>query len=76
MIDYEPFWNTLEKSEENWYTLTHKHNVNPAQLHRLKHNLPISTVTIDLFCKILNCGAENIIRYVPDSDAAAREAKN
>ena len=22
MIDYSPFWKTLEQSEENWYTLT------------------------------------------------------
>ena len=34
MINYKPFWNTLEKSSENWYTLTTKHNINPATLHR------------------------------------------
>ena len=68
MIDYTPFWNTLEKSNENWYTLTQKHNINPATLHRLKHNKPISTVTINMFCKILNCQPNDIIRYVPDND--------
>lgn len=66
MIDYKPFWDTLEKSDENWYTLVHKHDINPATLHRLKHNKPISTVTIDLFCEILNCGAADIIRYIPN----------
>lgn len=25
MVDYSPFWETLEKSTENWYTLTNKH---------------------------------------------------
>ena len=68
MIDYKPFWDTLEKSDDNWYTLTHKHNINSATLHRLKHNLPISTVTIDLFCKILHCEASDIIRYIPDEE--------
>ncbi len=68
MIDYTPFWNTLEKSNENWYTLTQKHSINPATLHRLKHNKPISTVTINMFCKILNCQPNDIIRYVPDND--------
>ncbi len=66
MIDYTPFWDTLEKSEDNWYTLVHKHEINPATLHRLKHNLPISTVTIDLFCKILNCEVSDILQYTPD----------
>lgn len=66
MIDYKPFWDTLEKSDENWYTLTAKHDINPATLHRLKHNKPISTVTIDNLCRLLNCGASDIIRYIPE----------
>jgi DNA-binding Xre family transcriptional regulator len=70
MIDYEPFWQTLENSEDNWYTLVHKHGINPATLHRLKHNKPISTVTIDVFCKILHCEVNNIIRYIPDEKAS------
>ena len=34
MIDYSPFWNTLEKSEDNWYTLTTKHHLSHSTLHR------------------------------------------
>ena len=68
MIDYTPFWDTLQESDDNWYTLTQKHGINPATLHRLKHNKPTSTVTIDLFCKILNCQPNDIIRYVPDEE--------
>ena len=66
MITYEPFWKTLEKSEDNWYTLVHRHNVNPGTLHRLKHNMPISTVTIDLLCSILKCNTEDILKYLPN----------
>lgn len=68
MIDYTPFWDTLLASDDNWYTLTHKHNINPATLHRLKHNKPISTVTIDTLCRILDCQTNDIIRYVPDDN--------
>ena len=67
MISYEPFWKTLEESDENWYTLVHKHDINPATLHRLKHNKPISTVTIDLFCTLLHCNVEDMICFIPDS---------
>ncbi|MBQ9200387.1 MAG: helix-turn-helix transcriptional regulator [Lachnospiraceae bacterium] len=65
MINYDPFWKTLEKSSETWYTLVNKHHINPGTLHRLKHNLPISTVTIDLLCSILKCETADIIKYVP-----------
>ena len=68
MIDYSPFWDTLDKSQDNWYTLVHKHEINPATLHRMKHDLPISTVTIDLFCRILNCNVSDILRYTPDDE--------
>ncbi|MBQ9234110.1 MAG: helix-turn-helix transcriptional regulator [Lachnospiraceae bacterium] len=66
MIIYDPFWKTLEKSDKNWYILVNKYGVNPATLHRLKHNMPISTVTIDLLCSILNCKAADVIAYKPD----------
>lgn len=38
MIDYSPFWKTLEDSNENWYTSTNKHHMSNSTLHRLKHN--------------------------------------
>ena len=30
MIDYSPFWKTLEISEESWYTLTKKHHISDS----------------------------------------------
>lgn len=68
MIDYQPFWKTLEQSEENWYTLVHKHGINPSLLHRLKHNMPISTVTIDMFCKLLGCNVNDILRFIEEDN--------
>lgn len=69
MIDYSPFWNTLEKSSDNWYTLTNKHKMSHSTLHRLKHNKDVSTKTINDLCRILNCRIEDIAQYVPsDSD--------
>ena len=47
MIDYTPFWRTLEKSDENWYTLTKKHKLSDSTLHRLKHNKDISMKTVN-----------------------------
>ncbi len=65
MIDYTPFWNTLEKSEENWYTLTKKHNISSGTMSRLKNNKDISTRTINDLCRILDCNVEDILQYIP-----------
>lgn len=65
MIDYSPFWVTLQASPENWYTLTTRHHLSHSTLHRLKHNKDISTKTLNDLCRILNCRIEDIVRYVP-----------
>ena len=70
MIDYSLFWNTLEKSSENWYTLTNKYHMSHSTLHRLKHNKDVSTKTLNDLCRILQCDNLRpckifIIRYRP-----------
>ena len=68
MIDYSPFWETLEKSSENWYTLTNKHNLSHSTLHRLKHNKDVSTKTLNDLCRILQCDICDIVRYIPSDN--------
>lgn len=69
MIDYTPFWETLKRQHESWYTMTRNHNVGFSTLHRLKNNKDISTKTINDLCKKLNCRVEDIVRYIPsDTD--------
>lgn len=68
MISYVPFWNTLEKSSENWYTLTNKHHLSHSTLHRLKHNKDVSTKTLNDLCRILNCNIQDIITYIPSDE--------
>ena len=65
MISYKPFWETLENSNENWYTLTNKHNLSHSTLHRLKHDKDISTKTLNDLCRILHCNIQDIITYIP-----------
>ena len=68
MIDYSPFWETLEQSEENWYTLTNKHHMSHSTLHRLKHNKDVSTKTLNDLCRILDCNIYNLVQYIPSED--------
>ncbi len=66
MISYEPFYKTLQKQGMSTYKLITVHNISRSLLARLKHNKPISTVTLDDLCKILQCKVEDILVYIPD----------
>ena len=69
MIVYSPFWETLKKSNESWYSLTKTHHMSNSTLHRLKHNRDVSTRTLNDLCMILGCRIEDIVLYIPsDSD--------
>ncbi len=76
MIDYSPFWKTLEESNENWYTLTSKYHMSHSTLHRLKHNKDVSTKTLNDLCRILNCNIYDIVQYLPsESDQPLQETE-
>ncbi|MBQ4082442.1 MAG: helix-turn-helix transcriptional regulator [Clostridia bacterium] len=66
MISYEPFYNTLKKKNISTYKLIMEHNISRSLLDRLKHNKPISTVTLNDLCNILHCGIDEIISFTED----------
>ena len=66
MIKYDRLWATLKKKKVSQYKLINDYGVDPAQLHRLRKNMVIKTVTVDNLCRILDCRVEDIMEYVPD----------
>ncbi len=66
MISYEPFYKTLKAKNISTYRLINEYRISRSLLDRLKHNKPITTVTINDLCKILNCNVEDILSYTPD----------
>ena len=65
MIDYSPFWETLNNSKESTYTLITKHNISSATINRLRKNKALTTTTLNDLCHILNCELHQIAKYVP-----------
>lgn len=63
MISYEPFYKTLKEKGISTYKLINTYGISRSLLDRLKHNKPITTVTLDDLCKILSCNVEDIITY-------------
>ena len=68
MISYENLWNVMKKKGITQYALIKQYNVSPGQITRLKRNESVSTHTIEMFCKILDCEVEDIMKYIPDND--------
>lgn len=66
MITYEPFYRTIKEQNVTTYKLIKEYNISRSLIDRLKHNKPISTVTINDLCNILHCQVEDILQHFPD----------
>lgn len=66
MISYQKLWETMKQKGITQYALIKKYGVSPAQITRLKRNESVSTHTIEVFCKILDCRVEDIMEYIKD----------
>ena len=68
MITYRPFYETIKKKNITTYKLVNQYGLSRSLLDRLKHNKPISTVTLNDLCKICECSVSEIIEYVEDAE--------
>ena len=67
MISYEPFYKTLKDKNISTYKLINDYGISRSLLDRLKHNKPISTVTLNDICNILKCKVEDILLFTEDN---------
>ena len=67
MISYRRLWETMRNKGVTQYALINKYHVSPGQLTRIRRNESVSTHTIDLFCKILDCNVEQVMEYIPET---------
>lgn len=66
MISYEPFYKTIKKKNISTYKLINQYGLSRSLIDRLRHNKPISTVTLNDLCAILDCRVEDILLYTKD----------
>ncbi len=69
MIIYEPLYETMKSRGVSTYKLVNTYGISRSLLDRLKHNKPISTVTLNDLCKILDCEVGDVLKYVRDDEA-------
>lgn len=68
MISYEPLYKTMREKNITTYKLIKDYHLSRSLLDRLKHNKPITTVTINDLCRILDCRVEQILVYTDDEN--------
>ncbi len=66
MISYEPLYRTMKEKGITTYKLINQYGVSRSLIDRLKHNKPISTVTLDDLCTFLDCKVEDILVFEKD----------
>ena len=63
MIVYDRLWETIKDRNLTQYRLIKTYGVSAGQIGRLKKNMYVSTHTIELLCKILDCRVEDVMEY-------------
>ena len=66
MISYDPFYKTIKEKGITTYKLVNTYGLSRSLLDRLRHNRPISTVTLNDLCRISECKVEDVLEYVEE----------
>lgn len=59
----------MEQKGITTYALINKYGINPRTINNLKHNKSITMFTMERLCSILECQAEGIVRFLPDTES-------
>lgn len=68
MISYRPFYKTIKEKNITTYKLINTYGLSRSLLDRLKHDKPISTVTLNDLCKICECDVYGVLEYIKDEE--------
>lgn len=75
MISYQPFWDTLRKQNISTYALIKQYHISSNRLTRMRKGLPLTTTSIDDFCKILHCRVDGIIEFVDENESCRNDVQ-
>ena len=66
MISFRKLWKVMKEKGVTQYALIKQYRVSPGQITRIKRDESVSTHTIEVFCKILQCQPGDIMEYIDD----------
>lgn len=72
MISYSPLFETMKKKNVSSYRLE-KMGFSRATYYSIRKGNSVSTNTIDLLCKLLECNVADVITYIDDDAESLNE---
>ena len=63
MIDYSPLWQTMKDKNISQYYLL-KHGIDNRVLDALKKNKNITLLTLEKICKVVECTADDVVKFI------------
>ncbi|NLT58912.1 MAG: helix-turn-helix transcriptional regulator [Clostridiales bacterium] len=57
----------MRERQISYYYLSNQ-GIDSATLHRIRHDRPITTETLEKICRILNCQPGQLMKYVEEVD--------
>lgn len=70
MIVFNKLWETMKQRNISQYRLIKEYKFSTGQLDRLRKNGNVSTYTLNMLCRILDCKLADIAEYAPDEPSA------
>lgn len=65
MVDYSPMWELMKQKEISQYYLI-QHGIAGKTIYNMRRNCHISTATLEKLCNLLDCEANDILRFVKE----------
>lgn len=66
-ITFQPMRDYMAEKHISYYFLANQ-GIDAKTLHRIRHDLPITTKTLGRLCKLLNCQPGQLIAYIDKED--------
>lgn len=67
MITFAPLWKTMQEKGVTTYTLRVKYAMSHATVQRLQRDMPVSTITLNRLCELLDCSLTDVAAYIKES---------
>lgn len=77
MIDYSPFWETMQRKSITKYQLIYHWGLSSNILRRMSHGEAISSTTLNQLCMILDCKVQDVLHfeYTPEEKQEIKEKR-
>ena len=66
-ISYRPMREYMAENHITYYRLGNE-GIDAKTIHRIRHDKPLTTTTIEKICRIMNCQPGDLMEYIDEND--------